>query len=154
VTLATWCRCCPFGPFFEERHLPFFDHSFFVNYPSMVVFFLRRSREMNKPRKRLELEALEARETPSASPMTLSGFDPTSLQGMVGQLSAQLGSALNTELQTTLAFLNNANAALAAFQQAAVSATLSPMSLSFLFNPASLLLNGMSDSSTGMNPHT
>lgn len=88
---------------------------------------------MNAQSKCLELEALEARETPSAGSMAFSGFDHMSLQGMIGLLSAKLGAALNTNLQN-MAVLNNANKALAAFEQSTASGTLSSVTLNLRLN--------------------
>src|SRR5690242_12955972 len=82
---------------------------------------------MNRTRTRLELEVLEERETPSASPLALGGFNPVSIEGMVGPLSGQLG-----------AILNSVNAALAAFQQAAASGSLSSFGSNFPVNAQEL----------------
>jgi hypothetical protein len=98
---------------------------------------------MKALRKRLELEALEARETPSAGSLAFSGFDPISLQGMVGlfsgQLAAyqqatahelsQLSSLLGSAVQTMPLALNGSGAAL-------------------------LLLGGAPGSQSGMDPNT
>ncbi len=88
---------------------------------------------MNAQSKCLELEALEARETPSAGLGAFSGLDHMSLQGMIGFLSAKLGSALNSSLHNT-ATLNHVNAALAAFEQTAGSGTLSSVTLNLRLN--------------------